>query len=134
MSAVAKVGNPSLASVLPPANNRITGLFCGQNLNVGDACYIASTGLVMQSTGAAINAAAEVDGFCLTNALVAQNDAVTLVFDVILNYGSGLTPGSKLYVSGAVAGGLDTAPSTGGTKEVAKCVDTTRIYVQRSRY
>lgn len=134
MAAVAKSGNPSLASVMPPANNRITGLFAGQNINVGDACYIASTGLVMQSIGTAANAAAEVDGFSLVNALSAQNDAVTLVFDVVLNYGSGLTPGAKLYVSGTVAGGLDTAVSTGGTKEVARCIDTTRIYVQRSRY
>jgi hypothetical protein len=131
---ISKSGNPSLASLLPPANTKITGLFVGEDIAVGDACYIKSDGKVYRSTGAAANAAAEVDGFALVAGKVAQNDAITLIHDVVLQYGSGLTPGQKLYVSGATAGALADAPSTGGTKEVARAIDTTRIYVQRSRY
>ena len=134
MAAVSKSGNPSLASLLLPASCKITGLKCGEDIAVGDACYIKSDGLVYKSTGAAANAAAEVDGFALVAAKVAQNDAITLVFDCVLQYGSGLTPGAKYYVSGTTAGGLVDAASTGGTKEVARAIDTTRIYVQRSRY
>jgi hypothetical protein len=58
---------------------------------------------------------------------------VTLVFDVNINYGSGLTPGAKVYLS-ATAGAIDDAATTGGTAPIGFCVDATRIHVWQSRY
>src|SRR6476661_6743713 len=98
MSAVTKAGTPSLSSLLPPANNKISGLLAGEAIAAGDACYIKSDGKVWRSTGAAANAAADVDGFAAAAAAV--NQPVTLVYDCALQYGSGLTPGAKYYLSG----------------------------------
>lgn len=133
MADVAKSGTPSPASVLPPANCKFSGLKAGEAIAAGDACYIkTSDGLVWRSTGAASNAAAEVDGFA--DVATASGEAVTLLFDQIFRYGAALSPGTYLYVSGATAGALADAASTGGTKPVARVVDATRIFVMRSRY
>lgn len=132
MAAVAKSGTPSLASVLPPANTKITGLVAGEAIAAGDACYVKSDGKVWLATGAAATAPAKVRGFAAEAAAVDQ--AVTLFHDVVFKYGSGLTPGADYYLSGTTAGGLDTAASTGGTAPVAFAVDATRIYVMPSRY
>lgn len=132
MTAVAKSGTPSLASVLPPQNCQLAGLLAGENIAAGDACYVNSSGAVMRSTGAAANAAAKVRGFAAE--AVNSGEAVTLVWDVNLRYGSGLTPGADYYLSGATAGGLDTATSTGGTAPVAFAVDATRVRVMQSHY
>jgi hypothetical protein len=134
MADVAKSGTPSLASVLPPANQKINGLLCGEDIAAGDLCYIKSDGKIWRSTGAAANAAAEVVGMALLPAKVAQADAVTLIADVAVQYGSGLTPGAKYYLSGATAGALADAASTGGVKPIAFAIDTTRIFIMRSRY
>lgn len=133
MVAIAKSGTPSLCSTLPPQSQQISGnIRAGEALAAGDACYIASTGLVMKSTGAAANAAAKVDGFAAEACAI--NEAVTLYFDVNFYYGAALTPGARVYLSGTTAGGLDTAASTGGTAPVGFCVDATRIHLWQSRY
>jgi hypothetical protein len=133
MAAVAKSGTPSLCSSLPPQSQQIAGnMRAGEALAAGDACYIKSDGLVWKSTGAAANAAAKVDGFAAEACAVTE--AVTLFFDVNFNYGSGLTPGARVFLSGTTAGGLDTVASTGGTAPIGFCVDATRIHVQQSRY
>lgn len=131
MALIAKSGTPSVSSVLPDASHKITGLTCGEDVAAGDACYIASTGKVMRSNGTAANAAAKCDGFA---AIAAKSgEAVTLIFDVNMHYGSGLTPGARYYVS-ATAGRLEDAATTGGTAPVAFAVDTTRVRVLQSRY
>src|SRR4051794_35523824 len=133
MAAVAKSGTPSLASTLPPQSQQIAGnIRAGEAIAAGDACYIASTGLVMKSTGAAANAAAKVRGFAAEACAI--NEAVTLFFDVNFNYGAALTPGADYFLSGTTAGGLDTVASTGGTAPIAYAVDATRIHVMPSRY
>lgn len=132
MAEIAKSGTPSLASVLPPASNKLTGKLAGEAIAAGDACYIRSDGKLYLSTGAAANAAAQVDGFAAEAA--AANEAVTLLYGVHIRYGSALTPGVKLYLSGTVSGGLADAASLGGTGWVAKVVDAERIYVQKSTY
>lgn len=132
MAEIAKSGNPSLASVLPPQSQTISGLLAGEAIAAGDACYIKSDGKIWRSTGAAANAAAEVHGFAAQAASV--NAPVTLLFDVNFFYGAGLTPGAKLYLSAATVGGLADAATTGGTKPVAFVVDATRIHVTQSRY
>lgn len=133
MAEIAKSGTPSLSSVLPnPSANKISGLLAGEAIAVGDACYIKSDGKVWRSTGAAANAAAKVDGWALVAA--AANEGVTLVFDVNIRYGAGLTPGARYYLSGTVAGGIADAASTGGTAPIAFAVDATRIRALQSRY
>lgn len=132
MADVAKSGTVSLASLVPGQDKTIAGLLAGETIAAGDACYIKSDGKVWKSTGASANAAAQVDGFAMGGAVL--NEAVTLVFDVNLRYGSGLTPGARVYLSGATAGALADASSTGGTAPVGFCVDATRIRVWQSRY
>lgn len=131
VSAVA-IPNVSLASVKPPANNCITGLKAGEDIAAGDACYIkGADGRIWRSTGAAANAAAVVDGFAAENCKAGE--ALTLYYGVHLNYSAGLlTPGASYYLSGSAAGGLDTATSTGGTTVIARSIDTSRIWVQKS--
>jgi hypothetical protein len=132
MADIAKSGTPSLSSVLPPASQKISGLLAGEAIAAGDACYIkASDGKVWRSTGTAANAAAQVRGFAFQAA--SSGAAVTLVFDVNINYGSGLTPGAAVYLS-ATAGALADAATTGGSAAIGFCVDATRIHVWQSRY
>jgi hypothetical protein len=132
MAAVAKSGTPSLSTVLPGGNCFVgSNLKAGAAIAAGDACYIASTGLVLLATGAANTAPAQVDGFAA--AAAASGEAVTLLTDVDMHYGSGLTPGVRYYLSGTTAGGLDTATSTGGLIAIAKAIDTTRVRVYANR-
>lgn len=132
MAEITKV-TPSLSSVLPPPPMRLTGLRAGEALGALDACYIkASDGLVYKSTGAAANAAAKVHGWAAQATPVGE--AVTLLHDVNVGYGSGLTPGATYYLSGTVAGGIADAASTGGTGPIAFAIDANRIFVMLSRY
>lgn len=133
MADIAKVGRPSLSSLLPPQANTIVGLDAGEAIAAGDICYIkAADGKVYKSDGGAADEAAECHGMVLQAAAIGQG--VTLVFDVNVRYGSGLTPGEKVYVSGATAGALADAASTGGIEPVGFCVDATRIRIWQSRY
>jgi hypothetical protein len=129
---VAKSGTPSMSTALP-GNNCYVGSDkrAGEAIAAGDACYIKSDGKVWLATGAANNAAAQVDGFAMAAAQL--NEAVTLVTDVDFHYGSGLTPGARYYLSGATAGSLADAASTGGLIAIAKAIDTTRIRVMANR-
>ena len=131
MADIAKSGTPSLASVLPPQNCQIAGLLTGEAIAAGDACYIKSDGKIWRSIGTAANAAAKVHGFALE--ACASGEACTIMWDVNVRYGAGLTPGTRYYV-GAAAGALADAATTGGTAPVAFAVDATRIHVDRSRY
>lgn len=131
MAAVAASGVPSLASVTPPQSQQIVGLYAGEAITAGMPCYIASTGKVMKSNGTAANAAAKVDGWAAAS--VASNEPITLYFDVNFRYGSGMTPGTRLFVA-TTAGTLVDAATTGGTAPVGFVVDATRIHVWQSRY
>lgn len=132
MAELAKSGVPSLSTTLPCPAHSISGLLAGEAIAAGDACYIATTGLVMRSTGAAATAPAKVRGFAAKAASI--NEAVTLYHDVNFYYGAAMTPGTPYFLSGTVAGGLADAASTGGTAPVAYAVDATRLRVLESRY
>lgn len=132
MALISKSGTPSLSSVVPPQNCVIgSGLKAGEDIAAGDVVYIASTGRVLRSNGTSANAAAKCDGIAV--AAAKSGEAVDVYRYVEMNYGSGLTPGTRLYV-GATAGRLDTAATTGGTAPVAFVVDATRIFVHGSAY
>ncbi len=132
MAAITKSGTPSMSSVLPPANCKISGLLAGEAIAAGDPCYIkAADGKAWLSTGAAVAAAAKVRGFAAQAASV--NEAVTLLFDVNIRYGTGLVPGTDVFL-GATAGALADIASVGGTAAIGFVVDATRIHVWQSRY
>jgi len=134
MAEITKVGTPSLAVTLPAPNCQLSGQTAGEALGAFDAVYIKSDGKIWKATGAANNAAAQVDGWTAQSYASGDTD-VTIYWDVRVRYGSGLTPGAKLYLSGTVAGGLADAASTGGTAHVAKVsADGVRVELLRSRY
>jgi hypothetical protein len=132
MAAVTKSGTPSLSTMVPCPAHQLSGLVAGEAIAAGDACYIkAADGKVWLATGAAANAAAQVDGFAAKN--YATGQGVTLYYNVHFNYGSGLTIGALYYLSGTTAGGLVDAASTGGTTWIAKAIDATRIYIRKTQ-
>ncbi len=132
MAAVAKSGTPSLCSQTPGREHMITGLYAGVAIAAGDACYIAAGGTVLLSIGTTLGAAAaKVRGFATTAAAV--NEAVSLYHGVNFNYGSGLTPGTDVFLS-LTAGALDTVATAGGTAPIGFVVDATRIHLFQSRY
>lgn len=131
MATLSKVGTPSPSTQLIPPGDKLTGLVAGEAIAAGDACYIKSDGKIWKSNGTSANAAAQVDGFAAEAASVGE--AVTLLWNVNLRYGSGMTPGTKFYLS-ATAGALDDAATTGGTAWIAKAIDATRIWVKKSAY
>jgi hypothetical protein len=127
MALIPKAGVPSLSSVLPPQSSSIVGLLAGEAIAAGDVCYIAADGTVMRSDGTAANAAAVVRGIAFQDATA--GDAVTLYRHVNVRYGAGLTPGAPVYATDAQAGGLDDAPTVGGTDPIGFVVDATRIHI-----
>jgi hypothetical protein len=134
MAAVAKSGTPSPSTMIPGGNCFVgSDMKAGEAIAAGDACQITTTGKVIRSTGAAANQAARVHGFAA--AAAALNEAITLLTDMDFHYGSGLTPGIPVYLSGTTAGGLDTAASTGGTAPIGFVLkDGARIRLFGSRY
>lgn len=109
---------------------QITGLYAGEDLDVAAPCYIKSSdGKVYMSNGTAANEAAETVGF--TPRAVKAGQPVTLFGQgTRFRYGSGLTPGDKLYIA-ATAGRLDTAATTGDSVGVAQVLTATDIRVIR---
>ena len=122
----------SLATVQPGNEHQINGLLAGETVAAGDACYIkAADGRIWRSTGAAANAAAQVDGFAAENATAGT--ALTLYHGVVFNYSQGgLTPGTSYYLSGTVVGGIADAASTGGTVVIARALDASRVHTKKS--
>jgi hypothetical protein len=126
-----------LSSTLVPQQHQTRGI-AGEAIALLDACYIKSDGKIWKATGAAANAAAKVRGFAAMAASVGE--AVTLLEDVVVDYGTAVTCGTLYYLSGATAGGLADAASTGGTKPIAQAeanatglaTTTTRLHVWAS--
>src|SRR6266568_2890704 len=73
--------------------------------------------------------AGEVDGYAACDAAV--GDPLTLYYGIRFQYGSGLSPGSFLYLD-TVAGGLSDVATTGGTAKIGRVIDATRIDLRRS--
>lgn len=122
---------PADASLLKQAGNRLGPFTAGEALSALAPCYIKSDGLVYQSTGAAVNAAAKVVGYALAPA--APGAQVYLCYDFVAFYGAGLAPGSFVFL-GTAAGTLDTAATVGGTGYIGIAVDATRILLKQSTY
>lgn len=132
MADIAKSGTPSLATALPCLAHQVgSNLLTAEAIAAFDACYIASTGLVTRSIGTAANAAAQVDGYAMEAA--DSGGPVTLYTDIDVRYGTGLTPGTKLFL-GAAAGAIADAATTGGTAPIGKVIDATRVRLWSSKY
>lgn len=132
MADIAKSGSPSLSTLQPlPGSGKLPTLYAGEALVAGDACYIKSDGKVWRSTGAAVAAAAKVDGYAPVD--IPSGESVTLLFNVTFRYGTGLTPGARVFLS-ATTGALADAATTGGTAPIGFVIDATRIYLYQSRY
>ena len=113
-----------------PASTPPTGLIAGEDLLTIAPCYIkASDGKVYMSNGTSANEAAELDGW--TGKSYKAGEPVTLWGrGVIVEYGTGLTPGATYYI-GATAGRLDTAATTGDAVGVARSITSTHIRLTR---
>jgi hypothetical protein len=130
MASITKVVPVSIATPLPDPEHSLSGLYAGEAIAGGDACYINSAdGKLWRSTGAAANAAAVVDGYAASDAAI--GDPLTIYYGIRFQYGSGLTPGSFVYLD-TVAGGLSTTVTTGGTLVIGRVIDATRIDLKRS--
>lgn len=106
---------------------QITGLIAGADLDVAAPCYIHTDGTVLMADGTGTNAAARVAGF--TPRAVKSGQPVTLfAAGARFRYGTGLTPGAKLYL-GATAGRLDDGATTGDAVSIAQVITTTDIRV-----
>lgn len=116
---------------------QVTGLLAGEDLAAVAPCYIkASDGKVYMSNGTTVGEAAKVDGFTPRAAKAGQ--AITLFgYGTRFSYGSGLTPGALYYLADDTAGGgaglgkgkLQTTPSLGDYKGLAKAITATDIVV-----
>lgn len=130
MADVTKV-NPSMDMITAQYAPQITGLYAGEALGLGDACYLkTSDGKVYKCDGTAANEAAELLGF--TGRAVSINEPVTLFgVGTRFRYGASLTLGNRLYLSDATAGGLETSATTGDPIGSAVIVSATDIVVTR---
>lgn len=108
--------------------SQIPDLYAGEALDAGAPCYIkAADGRVYMSNGTAANEAAKVHGF--TPRAATQGEPITLLGPgARFRYGTGLTPGTRLFL-GATAGRFDTAATTGGTAAIAFVVNATDVVV-----
>ena len=123
-------GGPSLNTLNLSHAFRQGGLNVGENTGIFAACYVkASDGKVYNAIGTAANAAARVRGFADTNTNAAQSQPVTLLHGCEAAWATGLNPGSDLYLSATVPGGLTDTPTTGGVNPVGYVMDAARIYL-----
>jgi hypothetical protein len=127
MAELAKTGRPTPGTTQMSTNSRLSGKVAGEAIVAGDALRIGSDNKLYRASGAANNANAIVRGFAAESASIGQG--VTLLRHVNIGYATGLTPGTNLYLSGTVPGGLADAPSTGGLTPIAFVWDATRIHV-----
>jgi hypothetical protein len=126
------LNNVSMDAMTAQYAPQITGLFAGEALFLGAACYIkASDGLVYLSDGAADHEHARSHGF--TGRKVAIGEPVTL-FGVGARFhyaASGLVPGAQLFMSGVTPGELATAASVGDSLGMAFAANATDVVVAR---
>lgn len=107
----------------------ITGLIAGETIGCGAPCTINSDGTIRNANGTAANAAAVIAGFAMRDAVAGEPLTLKGVGQRF-SYGSGLTPGARLYLA-TTAGQLDTAATTGDAVGCAIVVTATDVQVTR---
>ena len=109
---------------------QITGKIAGEDIDAAAPCYIAAAdGKAYMCDATAADAKAVLAGFS-PRAAKAGEPITLFAAGARFSYGSGLTPGAKLYI-GATKGRLDGAATTGDAVGVAQVIDTTDIRVTR---
>lgn len=123
------LSNVSLDMVTAQYAGQISGLFAGEALFLGAACYVAADGLVYKSNSVAADALAAVHGF--TGRAVAIGEPVTL-FGIGARFhyaATGLVPGAQCFLSAVTAGQLATAAGAHDAAGIAVCINATDIMV-----
>jgi len=136
MAEIAKgIATPSLSTPAPSFEHIIVGFLAGEDIAAGDACYVAADLTIMRCSGAA----ADIKAWCMGFATHPQKNgqAITIAHGVMFRYDPKTNPGgvaapagTRLYLSGTVAGALADAASTGGTLPVAISMGDGRIYAK----
>lgn len=128
MAEVVRTNVVTPVNVLAVQQHSITGLTAGEDLESGDAVYIASAdGRVYKAIGVDEDETSRCCGFVAK--IASEGEPCTiLVRGVHLAYGGtaageALVAGSHLYVSAAVPGGLVDDASEGGSVPVAYVID-----------
>lgn len=131
MAALTRVGKPSLATTLAdPGAHQIKGRVASGGLSAGDMVYLTAVSGVptlAKANGTALDALALDVGMVLDD-LPAGEKAVAY-HGVEVRYASGMTAGTRYFVSNAAAGGLDTTASTGGSVARAFATNDTNLYI-----
>lgn len=127
MAEIVKGASATISTTLPGGGDRVGSFICADAVIAGDACYLNSSGQIKQSSGAAATAAAQVHGWAAEDHSIGETCA--LWGQINLGYGvpSGTTPGTQLYLSSTVAGGLADAATTGGVTACALVLTGGRI-------
>lgn len=129
MADITRSAAPSMDASTGMFAPQITGSFyAGEALDSVAPCYIkAADGLVYMSDGTAADERAKFDGF--TPKAYRVGDAVTLFgVGARFRYGSALTPGQNMFISGTT-GRLSDVATVGGTVAIARAINTTDIRV-----
>lgn len=131
MASISKVTPVSIATPAPDVEHSLSGLYAGEAIAAGDACYIKSAdGKVYRSNGTtASDPSNVVDGYAAGDC--PAGEPLSLYYGIRFRYGAGLTPGTFVYLD-TNAGGLNTAATTGGTIIIGRVIDATRIDLVRS--
>lgn len=137
MADITPIDNPTLTTLTPPLNCKLSGLTYGEE--IADAMtpvYIKSDGKLYKSAmgGDPAAEAAHVDGWVALPGKAGDKGG-TIYWDVVVNYGSGLTPGARFWLSntaGLIADAKQAADVA--TNWIAKAIDATRIQIRRSLY
>jgi hypothetical protein len=130
MALVTRNSDASMDATTGQFAPQITGLICGEDIDPAAPCYIETDGLVYMFDGTAANNKAVLAGFSPRAAKTGQPITLFAV-GARFSYGSGLTPGAKLF-GAATKGRLDTAATTGDAVGVAQAITATDIRVTRS--
>lgn len=121
MAVIAKSGTPTVATGTPSFEHQFAGHVAAEAIAAGDACTINSDSEVALWDVGLVYA-----GIAAGPASV--DEPVTLYHGVTFHYGSGLTPGAKVWLGVAGDGTLvDAAPATADIP-IGFCRDATRIY------
>ncbi len=132
MAEVAKNSQPDLSSPVPEPLHRDSMYLAAETLAAGDVvCVRPGDTKVWRATGVASGANAKAWGIIKEDYYL--NQPVTFV-EARFHYGDALVPGTKLFVSGTVPGGLADAASTGGTVACAVVLDDQRIHFKANYF
>jgi hypothetical protein len=108
MAAITRAtGGNTITTAVPPTTSRIPGHVAGETLEAGDVVYIkAADGRLWKAS--AINSEAQY-AVGIAGEAASAGQAVTLLRNISIGYGTGLTPGAKVFVSASSAGNIDSA-------------------------